>query len=489
MPNPWRTAKRLLGIAGYGLGGALIAGLVTYGIHLQNRPDLAPWHRAFFDQEFRAGSAEETTDLAAYLQLEERLFEELDQKVYRQVPAKEGASLNRFAAGSLADPRRYAKNWNRTFEFPAAAPRAGVLLLHGLSDSPYSLRALAESLRSKNAWVLGLRLPGHGTAPSGLVDVEWQDFAAAVRLAARHLAAKLPEGQPLYIVGYSLGAALAVQYALDVQAGADLPRPAGLLLISPALGVTRAAALAIWQMRASALTGLEKLAWNDILPEYDPFKYNSFPLNAGEEIYQLTLEIDGRLEQLSAGGGLKGFPPVLVFQSLADATVLPGAPADRLLRRLAAEGHELALFDVNRVAEVNAFLRPEKGALREELIAAENLPFALTLVTNRNEETLEAVAKRFAPSGGKVEEVPLGLSWPANVYSLSHVALPFPPDDPLYGYAAKAGPGLHLGRLEPRGERGYLIVGANQMLRLRGNPFFPYIERRMLSFFGLENLD
>ncbi len=176
---------------------------------------------------------------------------------------------------------------------------------------------------------------------------------------------------------------------------------------------------------------------------------------------------------------------MLAFQSLIDATVIPSALVNRLMRRLAPEGHELVLFDVNRVADVDPFVRTVKERLRDELMADAGLPFTLTLITNVDEQSREIMAWRKAPFGATVTESPLGLAWPQGIYSLSHVALPFPPDDALYGYAAPSGPGLHLGRLEPRGERGLLVVSADQMLRLRSNPFLPYVEQRMLDFFDL----
>ena len=54
------------------------------------------------------------------------------------------------------------------------------------------------------------------------------------------------------------------------------------------------------------------------------------------------------------------------------------------------------------------------------------------------------------------------MAWPPGVFSLTHVALPFPPDDPLYGSdPIEDGSGLlRLGRLSPRGERAVLIAGA-----------------------------
>ena len=77
----------------------------------------------------------------------------------------------------------------------------------------------------------------------------------------------------------------------------------------------------------------------------------------------------------------------------------------------------------------------------------------------------------------------LGLAWPEQVYSMSHVAIPFSPEDPLYG-ASPPEPGsdeLRLGHLSPRGEKGVLIVPIQQFLRLRFNPFFPYVAERLIA--------
>jgi hypothetical protein len=69
------------------------------------------------------------------------------------------------------------------------------------------------------------------------------------------------------------------------------------------------------------------------------------------------------------------------------------------------------------------------------------------------------------------------------------VALPFAPDDPLYG--AKSGPRrsdfhINLGNIALRGERGVLLVPAAEMLRLRWNPFYPFLEQKVIEFFKLE---
>ena len=80
--------------------------------------------------------------------------------------------------------------------------------------------------------------------------------------------------------------------------------------------------------------------------------------------------------------------------------------------------------------------------------------------------------RRKSPGGETPTESPLGLSWPDSVYSLAHVALPFPAGDPVYGIHPTGGSsGVHLGDIALRGERGVLKIPASDMLRLRSNPF------------------
>jgi hypothetical protein len=129
---------------------------------------------------------------------------------------------------------------------------------------------------------------------------------------------------------------------------------------------------------------------------------------------------------------------------------------------------------------VEYFLRRDILALVDSFVA-EPHPFALTLVTNRSAETGEVEARRRAP-GAESVATPLGLSWPAAVYSLSHVALPFPPDDPFYGAGEGAGGPFPLGRLEPRGERAAITVPITLLMRLRYNPFFAVVEERVVAF-------
>ena len=155
--------------------GALLVALISLGgvyiFHMNNRPDLQPWHTTLLPGEFSADLLEHSFSFEDYRRVEERLFDELDKAIVSDSSGQRQDELNRYARGSWSDPQRGQVNWNKTFEMAVKAPKAMVLMLHGLSDSPYSMRALAETLHLHGGWVLGLRLPGHGTIPAALTGI------------------------------------------------------------------------------------------------------------------------------------------------------------------------------------------------------------------------------------------------------------------------------------------------------------------------------
>ena len=64
---------------------------------------------------------------------------------------------NRYQSSSISSPRRASRDWNRTFELTPTAVRGGALLIHGLTDGPYSMRAVAE--HAARAGLLRARAP------------------------------------------------------------------------------------------------------------------------------------------------------------------------------------------------------------------------------------------------------------------------------------------------------------------------------------------
>jgi alpha-beta hydrolase superfamily lysophospholipase len=478
----FKTTKKIIKSIIFLLLGGLIVLLTVFVIYLESRPDLRVWHKAELDTEFTAESG--VAEFSEYIKLEEKLFQQLEKNVYAQIESEDRHLLNRFNHGSMSDPNGWNRNWNRTFELSHTAPTAGILLLHGMSDSPYSLRNIGLSLHDAGATVIGLRVPGHGTAPSGLVEMHWQDMTAAVRLAMNHLQ-KQVGSQPLYIIGYSNGSALAVYYALESLDNIKLPKAAGLVLVSPAIGVTKLAALAVWQGRLGHLLGLDKLAWNSIGLEYDPFKYNSFAVNAGDQVFRLTSEIQKLIKKNQPR--LKQLPPILAFQSVVDATVSTAVLITGLFDKLPKGGHELVLFDINRLGEAPKFFTDDPRPYLKSMLDNPGLSYTLALVTNEKEDSRSVHVLRRKTGGTEVITMPLEATWPMGVHSMSHIALPFPKTDSLYGeYSMVEDSGLHLGKIAMRGERGVLKIPASAMLRLRWNPFYEYYEKRIFDFIGLE---
>ena len=458
-----------------------VAAYLWLAVSSRRLPALQVWHTARLDAEFRARDATTGADFASYLEHERAVFAQLEAVVAAAGHA--AFPLGRYRPGGRNDPATFPVNWNRTFEMRPQTMRGSALLVHGLTDSPYSLRRIGEVLRDCGFYVLGLRLPGHGTVPAALNDVTHHDWRAAVRIGAAHARAQAGADDPFWIVGYSNGATLALDHALAAVADPALGRPSRLVLISPAVGVSPFAAMGRWHQPLSLLPFFEKFRWHTIYPEHDPFKYNSFPKSAAFETHRLIGELRRDFDRVVRAGRASELPPILAFQSAADATVRTSAVLDGLFLSLGGSESELVVFDINRVSYMQEYFADDPTKQLAELCEPPGPPFRLTLITNADHDTQQVVARTWAPGSDRPADQPLGLSWPLGVFSLSHVSVPFPPDDPLYGDGGAGIPGwgVPLGSIEPRGERELLTVPIELFTRLRYNPFFPYLEHRLVG--------
>jgi alpha-beta hydrolase superfamily lysophospholipase len=450
-------------------------------------PDLQPWHRLVPRAEVTAADLNEGFTLQQYLAREAAVFQEIRDKI--ETPAStSGSSLvaNRYQPATISSPRRASRDWNQTFELTPTTVRGGALLLHGLTDSPYSMRAVANALQAQGYYALALRMPGHGTVPAALTQATAEDWMAAVRMGARHVRRTIGENRPMIVVGYSNGGALAVRYALEAVADARLPSPSRLILISPMIGVSPLARMARVISALGPLPFFEKARWLDVVPEYNPFKYNSFPANAAQQSYRVSSLLLAEVSAAEASGRIDRLPPILAFQSIVDATVSTAAVVHDLFDRLRGNEHELVVFDINRRAGLEPYIRPADAALVSTLAAGGPRLYRRTLVTNVSAEVTEVMARSVAPQATTPEDERLGLEWPAQVFSLSHVALPFAADDPVYGSEPPDGPerSIALGRLSPRGEKAVLTVPVETLMRIGWNPFMPYLLRRVGEWSG-----
>ncbi|TWI01862.1 alpha-beta hydrolase superfamily lysophospholipase [Luteimonas cucumeris] len=445
----------------------------------QRGPPLQPWH-TYVPEELGA-KALDAADWPAYLAHEARLFDAVHARMRKQLDTPMRVPSNRYYEGASMYPGRFAHDWNRSYVLdPAGVPRGAVVLLHGLTDSPYSLRHIARRYREHGYVAVGLRLPAHGTVPGALTKASWREWMAATRLAVREARRRAGDDVPLHIVGYSNGGALAMKYALDAIEDKQLARPDRLLLISPMIGITgtaRFAGIAAWP---AVFPAFAKAAWLGIEPEYNPFKYNSFPVNGARQSWLVANALRTQMARLNQQGQLSKLAPVLTFQSVVDATVNTRDVLTGLYAQLPANGSEIVLFDVNRNVAFDALLQPGAGNALQRLLPNGPQRYRSTIIANVAPGRAEMVERTTEAGTTTSRERALALRYPPDIFSLSHVALPFPVTDALYGVTP--GPedhfGIHLGAFTPRGERGTLLVGPSAILRLNSNPFFPYLIER-----------
>jgi alpha-beta hydrolase superfamily lysophospholipase len=473
-----RWLKRL----GFLTLGALVAFVVIRAVDSQRGPPLELWHTLVPDEP-RAKDLD-GMDWQAWLAAEAAVFDQVRREVVERLPPSARRQDNRFFAGGPVHPPGFLHDWNRSYVLePEGAPRGAVVLLHGLTDAPYSLRHVAALYRDHGFVAIGLRVPAHGTVPAALTDTTWEDWAAATRLAMREARRRAGPGAPVHMVGFSNGAALALKHALDATTNPALVRPDGLVLISPMVGITAFARFAGLAGLPAVLPAFAKAAWLSIIPEFNPFKYNSFPVNGARQTHRLTQALQAEIRAQARNGRIASLPPILAFQSVMDFTVSTRAVLTALFAYVPDNGSELVLFDRNRATKLGPLLRPAFDTALARMLPDAPRPWRLVLVTNAADDRADVVAVVTDANTTAERIVPLALTYPRDVFSLSHVALPFPETDSLYG--ARPEPpgayGVELGTVGARGEVGVLIVSLDNLARMSWNPFHTELMARIAS--------
>jgi alpha-beta hydrolase superfamily lysophospholipase len=474
--------KRILAWLLVGALLVLVAGLGLRSYRALGGPSLQAWH-THVPTELSA-SALDSADWTGYLAQEQAIFDDIRANVTQRLETDARVPYNRYFEGSPVYPPRFAQDWNRSYVMePTGPPQGVVVLLHGLTDSPYSLRHVARRYAERGFVAIGIRMPGHGTVPAGLTDVRWEAWSAATRLAVREARRRAPAPLPLHLVGFSNGGALAVKYALDAIEDPKLARADRLVLFTPMIGITRFARFAGLAGLPAVLPPFANAAWLSNLPEFNPFKYNSFPVNGARQSFRLTDALQAQIQRLARAGQLGTMPPVLTFQSVIDFTVSTPAILSALYAFLPDNGSEIVLFDVNRTVKFGPLLRPSAYVALDRLMPTTPQTYRFTAIVNAGDDSDATLERSIAPGQLQPAERPLGLPYPPGIFSLSHLAIPIPPNDPLYGTQpdpkSRLDYGLNLGTLDARGERGALIIDQDFLTRLPSNPFFPYLLTRV----------
>ncbi|MEU9729983.1 alpha/beta fold hydrolase [Streptomyces sp. NPDC048002] len=193
-----------------------------------------------------------------------------------------------------------------------------VLLCHGFTGSPQSLRPWAEYLAARGLTVSLPLLPGHGTRWEDLQLTGWQDWYAEVD---RELTALRERSSYLFVVGLSMGGALALRLAAKHGDAID-----GVVVVNPANKVHGAAARALPVARH--LVRSTKGIASDIAKEgSEEVGYDRVPLHAAHSLRNFLRRVDGELPQVTQ--------PLLLLHSPQDH-VVPPADSARVLGRVSS---------------------------------------------------------------------------------------------------------------------------------------------------------
>ncbi|MFJ8694505.1 alpha/beta hydrolase [Streptomyces roseolilacinus] len=194
----------------------------------------------------------------------------------------------------------------------------GVLLCHGFTGSPRSMRPWAEYLAERGLTVSVPLLPGHGTRWQDMQVTTWQDWYAEVDRELRALRGRCAR---VFVFGLSMGGALALRLAAR---HGDAVR--GVVVVNPANkvhGVT-AHALPLVRHLVPSTGGLA----NDIAKEgVDELAYDRVPLHAAYSLRRFLRLVDGELPQVTQ--------PLLLLRAPQDH-VVPPADSARVLSRVSS---------------------------------------------------------------------------------------------------------------------------------------------------------
>jgi carboxylesterase len=188
--------------------------------------------------------------------------------------------------------------------FSAVGGRTGVLLSHGFTGSPASMRPWAQHLASLGHTVRVPRLPGHGTTWQDMNATRWTDWYAEVDAALTELRGACDR---VVVAGLSMGGCLALRLAEQRPADVD-----ALVLVNPAVHVKRfdIKLVPALQLVVPSMPGIG----NDIKqPGRDEIGYDRTPLKALASQLKMWKDVRAGLPTITQ--------PLLIFRSTDDHVV------------------------------------------------------------------------------------------------------------------------------------------------------------------------
>lgn len=219
--------------------------------------------------------------------------------------------------------------------YSAAGGPVGVLLCHGFTGCPQSLRPWAEYLGDAGMTVELPRLPGHGTTTVEMSRTTWHDWYATVDRAYDDLKRRCDS---VFVMGLSMGGALALRVA---QMHPDTVR--GIVLVNPSLTALHPALRLLPLLRhvVPAMAGPRGDIQKAGVVEQG---YDRMPLHALHSLTQLWRRTSDDLHLVRA--------PILLFRSEVDHVVEP-ASASQLRAGIRVPVEERILRNSHHVATLD----------------------------------------------------------------------------------------------------------------------------------------
>jgi len=214
--------------------------------------------------------------------------------------------------------------------------RIGVLLSHGFTGSPYSMRPWAEFLNEHGYAVEVPRLPGHGTTWQEMNTTRWEDWYAEVTAAFARLRATCDQ---VFVCGLSMGGGLALRLAADRPGDVS-----GLVLANPMVNLANKQLVALPLLKR-VLKGLPGVG-NDIKKVGgDEHGYPKVPLHALSSLLAGVKVLRADLARVKA--------PVLLFRSTVDHVLDPSSARIILGGISSADAREELLTNSYHVATLD----------------------------------------------------------------------------------------------------------------------------------------
>ena len=182
----------------------------------------------------------------------------------------------------------------------------GVLVLHGFTGNPQSIRPLADAVAKAGHGVEMPLLSGHGTVIEDMLPTRWSDWAADAEAAYERLAAR---SERVVVAGLSMGGSLTCWLA------SRHPGIAGIVCINPA---TKAAAEVREFIQGLVDAGEEIMPGigSDVAkPDVVELAYQGTPLQPLLSLFDAANELGGAFSRITC--------PVLLFTSPEDHVVPP----------------------------------------------------------------------------------------------------------------------------------------------------------------------